>query len=448
MFTSVFKKVGIFLLFIPASAQAEVAITVYNQNLGVIREVRPFDLSSGVQTLRFKEVAAQIDPTSVSLTGPDGFKVLEQNFDYDLLSSDKLLGKYLDKKLSVYSKTGKMHEGLLLSFDASQLVLSGAPETGGAKMLSRSEITHLDFPSIPGGLITKPTLTWKVKAPQSGSHDLTLTYMTNGMNWHCEYVAVVDEHEKKLDWTGWVSLDNQCGASFKEAKLKLVAGEVHRAEDDRIARKNVMAMSSILEKPAFQEKSFFEYHLYTLQRPVDIANYQVKQVELLKARQVLVKKVYTYDAQVHAKKVSVELEIKNSKDSGMGMPLPQGKVRVYKADTDKSLEFIGEDAIEHTPANETVRMELGKSFDIVGEHRVLNFRKISDHISESDVEIKLRNHRKEEVDVVIVEHAWGDWKIIKKSRESHKKDANTFEFNLSIPMDKEAVVTYTTRTER
>ncbi len=430
-----------------ATAEAEIAVTVYNQNLGVVREVRPFELSEGVHNLLFKEVAAQIDPTSVSLTGPEGFKVLEQNYDFDLVSSDKLLGKYLGKKLSLVDKSGKTFEGPLLSFDGGQIVLG--TEGGGAKMLSRPEMVQMDFPSLPGGLITEPTLAWMVRSPVSGTKDLTLTYMTGGINWHCEYVALVAPDEKNLDLTGWVSVDNQCGASFKEAKLKLVAGEVHRAEPNEKVRIMELAVAAApAQDQAFQEKSFFEYHLYTLNRPVDLANDQIKQVELLKAASAAVRKVYTYDASVDAKKVKVELELKNSKASGMGLPLPAGKMRVYKADTDKSLEFIGEDSVDHTPVDEKLRVEMGNSFDIIGEHLQLKQTKVRDRVWDTEVEIKLRNHRKETAQVVAVEHAWGDWEITAKSQEYYKKDANTFEFYLDIPADKEAVVTYTVRMVR
>jgi hypothetical protein len=440
------KKALIFLLLLPAFGFSDVAVTAYNDNLGVIRETRPFELKEGSQTLRFQDVAAQIDPTSVALLGPEGFQVLEQNYDYDLVSSDVLLQKYIGQSLSGVDKTGKAYEGRLFSFDGSQLVLG--LKDGGLQMLNRSELVHLDFPDLPGGLILKPTLVWKVKSPLSGENPLTLTYMTTGLSWHCEYVAKVSPDEKKLDLNGWVSLDNQSGASYREAKLKLVAGDVNRVQEPpRPMMMKAMAALPVADGGSeFQEKSFFEYHLYTLQHPTDLMDKQVKQVELLQAVNVPVAKKYTYDGSRDAKKVSVTLELENKETNGMGMPLPAGKIRVYKADTDKTDQFIGEDAIDHTPKDEKVRVSLGNAFDIVGERKVMAVRRAGSQTNEQDIEITLKNHKKEDVQVVVTEHAWGDWHVTKKSQDFRKKDAYTLEFNVPVPADGTATVTYTIHT--
>jgi hypothetical protein len=432
-----------FLLF-PCMAFGEVSVTVYNQNLGVVREIRPFELQEGVQLLKFKDVAAQIDPTSVALKGPERFKVLEQNFDYDLISADAMLNKYIGQSLSGFDKSGKPYEGKLLSYDAGQLVLG--TKAGGAQMLNRTEMTRLEFPDIPGGLITRPTLSWKVKSPLSGPKDLTLTYMTGGLNWHTEYVALVSDNEKKLDWNGWVSLDNQSGASYKNARLKLVAGDVNRVQEPRPMMRAMMAEGDGVAAPQFQEKSFFEYHLYTLERTTDILDKQVKQVQLLAASNVPVKKTYTYDGSRDAKKVNVTLELENKEANGMGMPLPAGKVRVYKADTDKSDEFIGEDSIDHTPKDENVRVKMGNAFDIVGERKVQSVRRAGGNANDQDIEITLRNHKKEPVEVVVVEHTWGEWRITKKSHPYRKKDAYTFEFPVTVPADGSVTVSFTLHT--
>jgi hypothetical protein len=438
------KKAILALLLLPNVVWAEVSVTVYNQNLGVVREVRPFDLKEGIQLLKFRDVAAQIDPTSVALKGPEGFQVLEQNFDYDLISADAMLNKYIGQSLSGFDKAGKPYDGKLLSFDAGQLVLG--TKAGGAQMLNRSEMTRLEFPDIPGGLITRPTLSWQVKSPLSGSKNLTLTYMTGGLNWHAEYVALVSENEKKLDWSGWVSLDNQSGASYKNAKLKLVAGDVNRAPAPRPMMRTMMGEADMAAAPAFQEKSFFEYHLYTLERTTDILDKQVKQVQLLTAPNVGVKKIYTYDGSRDDKKVNVTLELENKETNGMGMPLPAGKVRVYKADSDKSDEFIGEDSIDHTPKDEKVRVKMGNAFDIVGERKVLSVRRSGGNANDQDFEITLRNHKKETVEIVVVEHAWGEWRVTKKSHPYRKKDAYTFEFPVEVPADGSATVSYTLHT--
>lgn len=440
------KRLFTLFLFLPALVSADVAVTAYNDNLGVIRESRPFELKEGTQTLKFQDVAAQIDPTSVALVGPDGFQILEQNYDYDLVSSEVLLQKYIGQSLSGVDKTGKAYEGRLFSFDGSQLVLG--LKDGGIQMLNRSELVHLDFPDLPGGLILKPTLVWKVKSPLSGEHPLTLTYMSTGLSWHCEYVAKVSPDEKKLDLNGWVSLDNQSGASYRDAKLKLVAGDVNRVQEPpvQIRYKAMLSEAAAAPEAQFQEKSFFEYHLYTLQHPTDLLDKQVKQVELLQAGNVPVIKKYTYDGSRDAKKVSVTLELENKEANGMGMPLPFGKIRVYKADTDKTDQFIGEDSIDHTPKDEKVRVSLGKAFDVVGERKVMAVRRAGSQTNEQDIEITLKNHKKEDIQVVVTEHAWGDWHVTKKSQDFRKKDAYTLEFNVPVPADGNATVTYTLHT--
>ncbi len=433
----------ILLCLIPSLGFSEVAVTAYNDNLGVIRETRPFELKEGTQALRFQDVASQIDPTSVALNGPEGFQVLEQNYDYDLVSSDVLLQKYIGETLSGFDKAGKAYEGKLFSFDGNQLVLG--LKDGGVQMLNRSELVRLDFPDLPGGLILKPTLVWKVNSPLSGEKPLTLTYMTTGLSWHCEYVAKVSPDEKKLDLNGWVSLDNQSGASYKEARLKLVAGDVNRvqAPPRPMMMKAMAAMPMADGNVQFEEKSFFEYHLYTLQQPTDLLDKQVKQVQLLQASSVPVQKKYTYDGSRDDKKVKVTLELDNKEANGMGMPLPAGKIRVYKADTDKTDQFIGEDSIDHTPKDEKVRVNMGNAFDVVGERKVMAVRRAGSQTNEQDIAITLRNHKKDDIQVVVTEHAWGDWQVTRKSQAFRKKDASTLEFDVPVAADGTATVTYT-----
>lgn len=319
---------------------------------------------------------------------------------------------------------------------------------GGVQMLNRTELVHLDFPDLPGGLILKPTLVWKVQSPLTGEKPLTLTYMTSGLSWHCEYVAKVSPDEKKLDLNGWVSLDNQTGASYKGAKLKLVAGEVNRIPvyKPMLREESMVAGLPLAPEAQFAEKSFFEYHLYTLQRPTDLLDKQVKQVQLLEAAGVPVDKKYTYDGSQDDKKVKVTLELENKEANGMGMPLPAGKIRVYKADTDGTDQFIGEDSIDHTPKDEKVRVNMGNAFDVVGERKVLAVRRAGSQTNEQDIQIVLRNHKKEDIQVVVVEHAGGEWHITQKSQAFRKKDAYTFEFDVPVPANGKATVTYTLHT--
>ena len=271
-----------------------------------------------------------------------------------------------------------------------------------------------------------------------------MSYLTDGVNWHAEYVAVVDPEDKQLNLSGWVSLENRSGATYKDAKLKLVAGDVHRVEPQPRYRapmeKRVLMAEAATQ---FEEKPFFEYHLYTLQRKTTVKDNQTKQVSLFPPAGVKAEKVFIFDGQRYEKKVRVHVEFKNSKRGGLGLPLPKGKIRVYKEDTDGALEFVGEDEIDHTPVDERVRVFLGNAFDLVGERVAKSSNRISDRAREEEIEISLRNHKKESVEIVVVERFYGDWKIERSSYPFVKKDATTAEWKVRIPAQGEATLTYT-----
>jgi hypothetical protein len=425
----------------------EVGLTVYNQDFALVREIRPIQLPKGTETIRFKDVAARIDPTSVrfkSLTAPDQVAILEQNFEYDLVSSLKLLQKYVDEKIRLLAKEERFYEGTLLNA-ADDLVLQDA--SGQIRIIKGKEIQILEFPQLPEGLITRPTLVWLLDSQRSGKHDVEVSYLTDGINWHAEYVAAVNEEDTRLELGGWVSLDNRSGATYRDAKLKLVAGDVHRVKPSPMVPEYVMRDATMAAKgvPQFEEKAFFEYHLYTLTRPATVKDNQIKQLTLFPDADVGVEKILLYDGIREGTKVKVNLEFENSKKDGLGIPLPQGKLRVYKRDQDQSLEFVGEDLIDHTPKDEKVRVFLGNAFDVVGERRQTELKKITDRSREETYEIKLRNHKENAIEVLAIEHLWGDWKITQSTHEYRKKDARTVEFPLPVPKDGETILTYTVR---
>lgn len=434
------------LISIGSTLAGEVALTVYNQDFALVREIRGIQLPKGRETIRFGDVAARIDPTSVrfrSLTAPDKVAILEQNYEYDLISSKKLLQKYVDHEIRLLAKDERLFEGILLSA-ADDLVLRD--EDGQIKIIKAGEVQILEFPSLPEGLITRPTLVWLLDSQRSGDHDTEVSYLTDGINWHAEYVAAVNEDDTRLGLGGWVSIDNRSGATYREAKLKLVAGDVHRVRPQ--------APMTLLRGPEapmgmgeaqFEEKAFFEYHLYTLTRPATVKDRQVKQLTLFPEADVSVDKIFTYNGSRGGAKVRVNLEFENTKKNGLGIPLPKGKLRVYKQDEDESLEFVGEDLIDHTPKDEKVRVFLGNAFDVVGERKQMQTRKITDRSREETYEIKLRNHKEKAVEVVAVESLRGDWNIIETTHEFRKKDARTVEFPLLVPSDGETVLRYTVR---
>ncbi|MBI5573419.1 MAG: DUF4139 domain-containing protein [Elusimicrobia bacterium] len=463
------KKILFFIIFVLFSASSfsqEIDLTVYNQNLGLVKDRREIKIDKGVQKIEFSDVAAQIDPTSVhfkSLSFPNKCSVLEQNFEYDLISREKLLQKYIGKEIELERRFGKDGEkkeiikGTLLS------TAGGLTIKSGDKILVNPS-GEISLSKLPEGLILKPTLSWLLENEISGEHKIEVDYLTNGINWNADYVIVSDKDDKNLDLTGWVTIDNKSGATYKDAKLKLIAGDIHRASPTGVAAENVMyAARTKAAVPQFEEKSFFEYHLYTLQRRTTVRDNETKQIEFVSGTNVPIKKLFIYDGVAQKfygynqwsradrnygvqsnKKVYVMLDFKNSKENNLGIPLPKGKMRVYKEDSDKSLEFIGEDFIDHTPKDEQVRIYLGDAFDIVGERVQTDFKNGDDFCDET-FKITIRNHKEEPVEVCVVEklYRWSNWKITQKSQDYEKKDSRTIEYKLKIPKNGENTITYT-----
>lgn len=452
-----------FLLCFSVYAQENVELTVYNQNFALVKDQRSLDLKKGLNKIDFKDVASLIEPTSVhfvSLTAPDSCSILEQNYEYDLMSSDKLLSKYIDKNIKIVTKDGKTYEGILSSFDNNNIVMSG--QDGLSMIVRPDNVNQITFDKTPEGLITKPTLVWEIDSSKEGKHLTEVSYLTGGVNWLAEYVTVLDKDDKNISLDGWVSMNNTSGASYKNAKLKLIAGDVRRVQP----RADVMLGVSMEYKenaaaPQFQEKAFFEYHMYTLQRKAALKNNQTKQISLLSANNVPVKKLFIYDPvdyygwnwyyyednqDTKEQKIKVKIELTNSKQNNLGMPLPKGKVKVYKKDDDGSLQFVGEDQIDHTPKDETIKLYLGDAFDVVGERKKMNFRE-GDHWAEESFEISLRNHKESDIEVNVIEHMWrySNWKIINKSHEFTKKDAQSIEFKVPVAKDGETKVAYTVK---
>ena len=452
------------MLFITASlALAEekqnIDLTIYNQNFGLVKDRRAIELKNGLNEIRISDVASQIEPTSVhfkSLTAPLNCSIKEQDYEYDLVSADQLLKKYIDNKIKIVTKDDKSYEGALLSYDGENIVISS---NGSISMVCRSNnIREISFPELPEGLITKPTLVWLISTDKPGSHTSEISYLTNGINWEADYVAVIDKDDSKIDLSGWVTINNTSGASYKDANLKLIAGEVHRAPKERTFEAlDGMRMAKSANAPQFEEKSFFEYHMYTLQGKTTVKNNQSKQISLLSVSNVPIKKLYIYDsadygyyydsgAEAKDQRVKVKLELANRKENNLGMPLPKGKIKVYKNDTDGSEQFIGEDAINHTPKDEVIRLTLGEAFDVVGERKLTSQRQ-EGRMREESHEISLRNHKDSDIEVKVIERLphYGTWKITDNSLQFTKKDAQTIEFSVPVAKNSENKVSYVVR---
>lgn len=451
-------------------AQSEgVELAVYNQNIALVKDLRSLDLSQGLNEVRFVDVAAQIDPTSVhfrSLTDPEGTVVLEQNYEYDIVGSAKLLRKYVDQEISVVTQDGQEYVGTLLS-GADDVILEAAD--GQVTVLKLEQIKEFDFPALPEGLITRPTLVWQVESVLGEVQDVEVTYLTGGVNWLANYIVVLADDDQSIDLNGWVTLDNRSGTSYEDAKLKLIAGDIHRVPTDGyVMEKGLRYEEAEAPAASVEERAFFEYHLYEVQRPVTVKNQQTKQIEFVTGNDIPAEKFFVYDGSqmqfwgsyrpvddpdygtASNKKVMVMLEFENGEDQGLGVPLPKGTLRVYKKDIDGSSLLIGEDAIDHTPKDERVRLYVGDAFDIVGERVQTDFRvEYDEDWMEESYEITLRNHKDEDVEVRVVEHMfrWSEWRILEESHEHEKLDSQTIEFRVPVEANGETTVTYTVRYE-
>lgn len=425
---------------------AAVSVTVYNDNLGLVRQTRAIDVKKGVQRVAIDDVAARIDPTSVSMKtlGKGSVTVLEQNYEYDLVDTDKLLKKYIGRPVTIERRFGtggdrkETLKGTLLS-TAGGMVL----ETDGRIMLNPAGEVSLE--KLPDGLVLKPTLSWLVDSAVAGPQEIELAYLTGGISWAANYVAVLSRDDAAIDLTGWVTLNNTSGVTYPDARLKLVAGDVNRVRAASPRALKGMAVADMAAAESFEEKSFFEYHLYTLTRPATINDNEIKQLELISAAGVPAKKKYVFDG-ARQNKVAVTMEFKNAKDRNLGIALPRGTIRVYKHDDDGTLAFVGEDAVDHTPKDETVRVAVGNAFDVVGERTVTDSRG-GQNWREESCRIVLRNHKDAPVDVTAVEHLYGgrQWKVTQTSSSYVKKDAETIEYTVAVPRDGETTITYTVR---
>jgi len=433
----------VLFLATPILAQSpQVRVTVYNNNLALVHETRQMDLPKPTGICSYRDVAAYIDPTSVhfkSVSNAAAVRVLEQNFEYDLVSAEKILQRYIDQNVRLMPKQGSPIEGKLLS-TGGNLVVQAADNS--IRILNNSEIVATELPKLPEGLITRPTLIWQIQNNGPANQMVEVSYLTSGMSWHAEYVGVLDANDQNMDLTAWVSIENNCGATYKDAKLLLVAGDVHRAAPPvNILRKGVQ-MEMLAAAPDFEEKEFFEYHLYTLTRTATLKNNQQKQVELFPAARTPVTKEYTYDGARNQKKVNVTITFKNKKEAGLGIALPAGKVRLYKPEGEAQV-LVGEDNIDHTPRDEEVRLNVGDAFDIVGERQQMSYRQVGDRASEEKVKISLRNHKDAAISVIVVEHLGGDWRITESTLQHKKKDAQTAEWRVPVPARGEASLEYT-----
>ena len=469
-----------------ADSKNQPALTIYNQNFFVAREYVPLDLTAGVNRAQYAGIASHLEPDSVILRDPNGraLQVLEQNYRNDPISQELLLSFYEGKTIDFLLPTNQIIKG--------KVVRSGyIPSTYYAQNYQQPSYTQpiieVDgvlrfglpgqplFPALSGDSILKPTLSWLLQTNDPGKFDAEISYVASGMSWQADYNLVVSDNPKSktdlLDMVGWITMRNQSGKTFENASIKLMAGDVNKIQPGTVAGRmyaaEAKAMMNDAAAPVVREKSFDEFHLYSLARPTTLRDQETKQVEFVSSTGIHASRLFIYDgAQVQQygyynmeqirqdqgygtqsnPKVWVMEEFKNSELNHLGIALPKGKLRFYRRDSDGHLEFVGENVIDHTPKDETIRVFTGNSFDVVGERKRTNIRVDSAHNwMDESFEIRVRNHKKEAVSVRVVEHLyrWSNWKLTEQSQESRKMDAQTVEFSVTVAPDGEQVVTYT-----
>ena len=446
------------------SFAADPALTIYNGGYAVVRETLPIDLKSGVNQVSFAGVTAQVEADSVILRDIKGiaeFQILEQSYRNDPVSQAMLLSLFEGKTLEfVRLETNKPDRVIVGKVIRSGFVPGGnfvepIIEVDGKLQFSLPGSPL--FPSLGNDNVLKPTLNWKLNSASSGKINAEVAYLSNGFTWEASYNLVATDKSDLLDVVGWVTMNNQSGMTFTEAKIKLMAGDVNRAQPEypRVARAMAMNALTISADKVVTEKSFDEFHLYTLGNPATLRDKETKQVEFVRASGVKAERLYVFDGADQNRegsdspgKVQVYREFKNSEVNKLGMALPKGKVRFYTQDGDRQLEFVGENRIDHTPKDEVIRVLTGNSFDLVGEHRMTNNTEDgANRLATQSFEIKVRNRKKEPVEIHVVEHAarGGNWTLTAQSQPHEKKDATTFEFRVPLKPDEEKTVTYTIR---
>lgn len=441
--------------------QMYVEVTVYNNNLGLVKDQRGVKLNAGIQELRFMDVAASIIPESVSISCVNEttcMDILEQNYEYDLISPSKLLDKYVGKEVKLYWKNFYTDKEEILK---AKLLSNnqGIPVYQINGEITFNHPGRVIFPEIPKDLISKPTLLWLIKSARQGTKNIETAYLTNKLNWEANYVLKLNESDTRADLIGWVTIDNQSGTTYNNATLKLVAGDVRRVHAFRFTKDTVNEKKMYAATREMKEEEFFEYHLYSLERKTTLKNNQSKQILMLEASNIPLKKEYIYretnpfyyrsrlDYALKNTKIEVAIEFTNKKENNLGIAIPKGVIRSYKYDSDNSLQFIGESLIDHTPKNEKISIIVGNAFDIVGQRKQMEWNKIASNIYESSYEITLKNHKKHDIVVKVVENIPGSWKMLKSSHEYIKFDSSTVHYFIPVKKDGESKLQYTVRIE-
>jgi hypothetical protein len=443
--------------------QTDLALTVYNSNIALIRDVRQVQLPGGTFRLKFMDIAATVNPATVhfrSITEPEKVGVLEQNYEYDLLEPNKLLNTYVGKEVTLdrtYMDNGTTKQE---EIKATLLANNNGPVWKiGNDIVTGNYGETYRFPEVPANLYDRPTLLMSLENSGSRKQTIETSYLANNLSWNADYVLTVGRDDKVADLDGWVTLVNNSGTAFHNAKLQLVAGDLNRVPQGAIGGaingREMVAMAKAA--PQFQQESFSEYHLYSLGRRTSVEDKESKQISLLEGSGVPIQKLFVVNGQNFYYRsaqtpgapikdpVQVFYKFKNEEKGGLGIPLPAGNVRVYQKDSKGGLLFVGEDRIDHTPKDEFVTVKIGNAFDVVAERKQTDFKKIADRVYEMEYSITLRNHKDAAITVQVNEPIGGDWEMLSSTFEATKTAAFAAQFNVPVKPDGESVLKYRVR---
>jgi hypothetical protein len=443
--------------------QAELAVTIYNSDLALVRDVRNLQIGRGTSDLHFMDIAATVNPATVhfrSLTEPSRVSVLEQNYEYDLLEPEKLLRKYVGREVTLIRARPDGNSTRDEEVKARLLSYNNAPvwEIGG-EIVTGMHADSIRFPELPGNLYSRPTLIWTLDNTGGTRHRVEASYLAGKLSWNADYVLTVARDDKLADIDGWVTVVNGSGTSFKSAKLQLVAGDLNRVRQaiGRMQEMDAMRKDLAAAAPAMSQEAFSDYHLYSLARKTTVNNNETKQVSMLGATAFPVQKRYVVEGQAfyyHNAQhpgapikdvVQVFYQFKNEEKAGLGMPMPSGTIRVYQSDSKGGVQFVGEDRIDHTPKDEAINLKIGNAFDVVCERKQTDFQKIAGSTYEVEYEVTLRNHKTSAVSVEVNEPVGGTWRMLQASHKWNKTSAWAAQFAVPVSADGVAVLKYRVR---
>ena len=443
---SKYFRLSISLALATTLSMAQTQLTVYNHGEALVKEQFSRQVQKGVSEIEIERVAETLNPSSVKLSSDQDIQVLEQNYRYDLVDQNKLLKKYLEAEVTVVLQNDNKMSGTLLSYDNTTLVLKSRT---GTDIIQRQFVGTIKCPTPTERLYVRPTLAWTLNNAKTGKVNFDLSYLTGGISWKAEYVAIINQDDSELDLSSWINLNNQSGKDYQEAKLKLVAGDLHRAQPEQVvdARREKAQMRAMMYRPVVEERQFFEYHLYDISFPVTVRNREEKQIQWLNSTLVKAQKRYVYQGtRDKFTNIPIKIMFTNDKETGTGVALPGGIVRLFKKDTDGALELIGEDNLKHTSRGDLVTLEVGEAFDVKGKREVLDRRSKSERYNEQDIRITLANRKDEAVEIEVIQTVgYRNWRVQNASHRFTKVDASHVKFTVAVPANKEVMLTYTSR---